>query len=101
MLRLNERYIVDAKGQTVAVVLDVADYRRLLDELRLAGLLQTTPAAQLTDAERETVRRAAQQAVGEIRAGAQIRGLDQFEADDIETAIRETRRERRQEKPAP
>ena len=54
------------------------------ETLRLAGLLQATPAAQLTDAEREAVRRAAQQAVGEIRAGAQIRGLDQLEADDIE-----------------
>jgi hypothetical protein len=33
MVTLNERYIVDESGNRVGVVLDMADYRRLLDEL--------------------------------------------------------------------
>ncbi len=33
MITLNERFIVDANGNRIAVVLDVAEYNRLLEEL--------------------------------------------------------------------
>jgi len=33
MVALNERFVVDADGKKVAVVLDLEDYKRLLDEL--------------------------------------------------------------------
>jgi PHD/YefM family antitoxin component YafN of YafNO toxin-antitoxin module len=33
MLQPKERYIVDENGQRVGVVLDIEDYRRLLEEL--------------------------------------------------------------------
>ncbi|MGB8645255.1 MAG: type II toxin-antitoxin system Phd/YefM family antitoxin [Anaerolineae bacterium] len=33
MITLNERYIVDSQGKRVAVVLDIAEYNRLLEEL--------------------------------------------------------------------
>ena len=33
MLQLNERYVVDRNGERVAVLLDIADFQRLLDEL--------------------------------------------------------------------
>ena len=32
-LKLNERYVVDAEGRQVAVLLDIADFHRLLEEL--------------------------------------------------------------------
>jgi len=33
MVALNERFVVDAQGNKIAVVLDWADYQRILDEL--------------------------------------------------------------------
>jgi hypothetical protein len=33
MNAFNERYIIDEKGNRVGVVLDIADYQRLLEEL--------------------------------------------------------------------
>ena len=33
MLALNERYVVDERGNRVAVFLDIEDYRRLMEEL--------------------------------------------------------------------
>ena len=34
MLKLNERFVVDADGQPVEVILSIADYRALLNRLR-------------------------------------------------------------------
>jgi hypothetical protein len=33
MLKLKERYVVDGQGKRISVVLDIADYQELLDEL--------------------------------------------------------------------
>ena len=33
MAQINERYVVDDKGKRVAVLLDIADYERILREL--------------------------------------------------------------------
>jgi hypothetical protein len=33
MSKLKERYVVDDQGNRISVVLDVADYQKLLDEL--------------------------------------------------------------------
>ncbi len=33
MITVNERFIVDAAGNRIAVVLDVAEYNRLMEEL--------------------------------------------------------------------
>ena len=33
MLKLKERYVVDDQGKRISVVLDIADYQELLDEL--------------------------------------------------------------------
>lgn len=34
MLKLNERFVVDATGEPVAVILSIAEYRALLNRLR-------------------------------------------------------------------
>ncbi len=34
MLKLNERFVVDAKGQPVEVILSITEYRALLSRLR-------------------------------------------------------------------
>lgn len=33
LVRLNERYLIDEKGKKVGVLLDIADYENLLEEL--------------------------------------------------------------------
>ena len=33
MLKLKERYVVDGQGKRISVVLEIADYQELLDEL--------------------------------------------------------------------
>ena len=33
MLKLKERYVVDDQGNRISVVLDIADYQKLLEEL--------------------------------------------------------------------
>jgi hypothetical protein len=30
---INEKYIVDEKGETIAVILDISEYRKILEEL--------------------------------------------------------------------
>ena len=45
MQTLNERYIVDADGNRVGVVLDLADYARLLEELEELEALRAFDAA--------------------------------------------------------
>lgn len=45
MLTLNERYIVDADGNRVGVLLDIAAYHKLLEELEELETLRAYDAA--------------------------------------------------------
>ncbi len=45
MMKLKKRYIVDEDGKRVGVVLDIKDYRRLLEELEELETLRAYDAA--------------------------------------------------------
>jgi hypothetical protein len=45
MLKLKERYVVDEQGQRISVVLDIADYQELLDELEELESIRAYDAA--------------------------------------------------------
>lgn len=45
MSRFKERYVVDAKGNRVGVLLDVRDYRKLLEELEELQSIRAYDAA--------------------------------------------------------
>lgn len=45
MAHVNERYLVDAKGERVAVVVDVAEYRRMLADLEELESIRAYDAA--------------------------------------------------------
>jgi hypothetical protein len=45
MAHVNERYLVDAKGERVAVVVDVAEYRRILADLEELESIRAYDAA--------------------------------------------------------
>jgi PHD/YefM family antitoxin component YafN of YafNO toxin-antitoxin module len=45
MLQPKERYIVDENGQRVGVVLDIEDYRRLLEELEELEAIRASDVA--------------------------------------------------------
>ncbi len=62
MRTLNERYIVDADGNRVGVVLDIAAYRTLLEELEELETLRAYDAAKASGDEAIPF----EQAVGEI-----------------------------------
>lgn len=44
-LILRERYVVDEKGQPVSVLLDIEDYRRLMEELEELEAIRAYDAA--------------------------------------------------------
>ncbi len=45
MIRIKERYVVDENGSRVGVLLDVDDYRRLLEELEELESIRAYDAA--------------------------------------------------------
>jgi len=45
MSKLKERYVVDEQGQRISVVLDIADYQELLDELEELESIRAYDAA--------------------------------------------------------
>ncbi|MBW7857854.1 MAG: hypothetical protein H3C43_06115 [Leptonema sp. (in: Bacteria)] len=45
MTQLKEKFLVDEKGQRVAVLLDISDYERLLDELDELDAIKAYDAA--------------------------------------------------------
>jgi hypothetical protein len=45
MISIKERYIVDESGSRVGVVLDIADYRKLLEELEELESIRAYDAA--------------------------------------------------------
>jgi hypothetical protein len=45
MVRLKERYIVDGLGNRISVVLDIADYQELLEELEELECIRAYDAA--------------------------------------------------------
>jgi len=45
MLKLKERYVVDDRGNRISVVLDLADYQKLLDELEELEAIRAYDAA--------------------------------------------------------
>jgi PHD/YefM family antitoxin component YafN of YafNO toxin-antitoxin module len=45
MFAANERYVIDGQGNRVAVLLDVADYHELLEELEELDALRAYDAA--------------------------------------------------------
>ena len=45
MLKLKERYVVDEQGNRISVVLDIADYQELLDELEELESIRAYDAA--------------------------------------------------------
>jgi cysteine sulfinate desulfinase/cysteine desulfurase-like protein len=46
MLSATEQYVVDAEGNRVGVVLDIAEYQRILEELEELEALRAYDAAQ-------------------------------------------------------
>ena len=69
MLTLNEQYLVDAEGNRIKVVLDLADYQRLLEELEELESLRAYDAAKA--AEEEVI--PFEQAIAEIERDRQDR----------------------------
>jgi hypothetical protein len=51
MIQLNERYIVDAKGNRIGVVLDIKDYRKLLEALEELESIRAYDAAKASSDE--------------------------------------------------
>jgi len=51
MITLKEHYIVDEKGNRVAVLLDLEDYRKLLAELEELECIRAYDAAKASDDE--------------------------------------------------
>jgi len=45
MCRFKERYVVDGKGKRIGVLLDVRDYRKLLEELEELECIRAYDAA--------------------------------------------------------
>jgi hypothetical protein len=45
MLKLKERYVVDGQGNRISVVLDIADYQELLEELEELDSIRAYDAA--------------------------------------------------------
>lgn len=45
MNALSERYVVDAEGHRIGVLLDIAEYRRILDDLEELECLRAYDAA--------------------------------------------------------
>ena len=45
MLKLKERYVVDDQGKRISVVLDIADYQELLEELEELECIRAYDAA--------------------------------------------------------
>jgi len=45
MLKLKERYVVDDQGNRISVVLDIADYQELLEELEELECIRAYDAA--------------------------------------------------------
>jgi hypothetical protein len=50
-LELNERYVVDAEGRQVAVLLDIANFHRLLEELEELAAIRAYDDAKAADDE--------------------------------------------------
>ena len=48
---IKERFIVDENGNPVNVILDIDDYRRLIDDLEELGLIRAYDAAKRSDDE--------------------------------------------------
>jgi len=51
MIALKERYVVDEKGNRVGVLLDMAEYRKLLEELEELESLRAYDAAKASSDE--------------------------------------------------
>ena len=51
MLAIKERYLVDENGARVSVLLDMDDYRRLLDELEELECIRAYDAAKVVNDE--------------------------------------------------
>jgi len=48
MIRLKERYVVDEKGERVGVLLDMDDFRRVLEELEELESIRAYDAAKVS-----------------------------------------------------
>lgn len=62
MTKFNERYVVDGKGNRIGVLLDVRDYRKLLEELEELECIRAYDAAKASGDEATPF----EQAVAEI-----------------------------------
>jgi len=51
MSRIKERYLVDDRGNRISVVLDIADYQGLLEELEELESIRAYDAAKATEEE--------------------------------------------------
>lgn len=51
MIQFKERYVVDEKGNRVGVILDIADYRKLLEALEELEAIRVYDAAKASDDE--------------------------------------------------
>ena len=51
MIGINERYVVDEKGERVGVILDMKDYQKLLEELEELESIRAYDAAKASGAE--------------------------------------------------
>jgi len=51
MSRFKERYVVDGKGNRIGVLLDVGDYRKMLDELEELESIRAYDAAKASGGE--------------------------------------------------
>ena len=51
MPELKEKYLTDAKGNRIGVLLDVSDYRKVLEELEELEAIRAYDAAKVADGE--------------------------------------------------
>jgi hypothetical protein len=52
MTQLKEKFLVDARGQKVAVVLDIGDYEKLVDELDELDAIKAYDSAKASNEEK-------------------------------------------------
>jgi hypothetical protein len=51
MAKFKENYVIDEQGNTIGVVLDITDYRKLLEELEELESIRAYDAAKASDDE--------------------------------------------------
>ncbi|MEJ2671428.1 MAG: hypothetical protein P8168_04335 [Deltaproteobacteria bacterium] len=67
MAKFKENYVIDEQGNTIGVVLDITDYRKLLEELEELESIRAYDAAKASDDEAIPF----EQAVAEIEKNRQ------------------------------